>query len=489
MQLKDYFNILWGRKFVIGLVVLITMLVVIVGTYVQPPIFQASTTLRIAVSAGGSLTYYDYAYTTELLNTYVEIANSRPILEELEGLLDTKDVFSVDTGLIPNTELIRITAEGENPKIASTAANKLAEILMSDNTQIYIGGSIRPQEILGEYLAQLQVDLEQTRKEYGRYIVATPAAMEKIEITSQLLQEKQRTYEILLQEYEQARFREEIRSNMVTIIEPAIMPLSPSKPNHILNYILGFIVSLLGGIGLAFVLQNLNPILYKTDEIVSIVDTPLLAKLPRINKKQLDISKHNDTLLPDSFRRVVKSIQLFDHEEARKALLIASIEQRQGKTMVASNLALSLAEHGESVIVVDCDMRSPKLHDLFGLSNETGLKEVLDKTVNITKAIQKSDNEGVSVLTSGSQSENPYKLFIAPEMKEMIESLKKLFDHVILDAPALSASADSIALSQNVDGAILVVRRAHARQKALQDFKNHTSQFSEKLVGLIVNDA
>ncbi|MBI5351484.1 MAG: hypothetical protein HZB50_02470 [Chloroflexi bacterium] len=258
MELKHYINILFRRKWMIILTIAITMAVVVIGTQLQTPIYEASATLRIAASAGGQLIYPNLTYVDRLMNTYVEIATSDPILDELVKRLDISKPPMIKAEIIPNTELIKITVEDTNPKLVAAAANTLADILMAQSNQLYTGGGKTSQEILGEQLVIAQTDLDQTRKEYGKLVIQTPAAPERIEATRQSLQLKQNAFTTLLGQYEQAAYREEIQSSMITVIESANMPNAYSQPRVMLNYSLGLIVGLIGGMGLAFIFENLD---------------------------------------------------------------------------------------------------------------------------------------------------------------------------------------------------------------------------------------
>jgi capsular polysaccharide biosynthesis protein len=137
MELKDYITVLGRRKWVILLTLAVTMAVVSIGTYLTTPVYQATTVLRIAVSSGGPLSYSDYAYADQLMNTYVEMATRRPVVEELMKHLLLNEPPKIKAEILPNTELIQITVEGTNPKLSAKAANTLADILIAQGNQLY----------------------------------------------------------------------------------------------------------------------------------------------------------------------------------------------------------------------------------------------------------------------------------------------------------------------------------------------------------------
>ena len=258
MNLKPYVNIIQRRKWAVILTVIVVLAATALGTINQKPIYTASTTLRVAASVGGSLNNSEYMYNIQLMNTYVKIATSRPVLDQIKTQLGIKTLPDITAEVIPNTELIKITVKSKNPANASIIANTLTDILIAESNKLYVGGGTNLQAVLEKQLAKAESDLEQARKEYEKIIIQTPAATGQIESVRGLLQSNQTTYTTLLGQYIQASLREEIRSSMITVIEPAIPPQTPSQPNIPLNYALGLVIGLMGGLGLAFILENLD---------------------------------------------------------------------------------------------------------------------------------------------------------------------------------------------------------------------------------------
>jgi len=487
MELRNYISLLWRRKWIIITTTIVTIAVVGVGTRYITPVYQASATLRIAVSAGGSLTYSDYMYADRLMNTYVEIATSQPVVEELVKRLGLTEPPILKVEIVPNTELIKITVEDINPDRAALVANTVVDILTGQSSRLYTGGGKILTEVLDEQMAQIKTDVDETRLEYEKLILQTPPAVEKIDATGQLLQLKQSNYATLLAQYEQARFREEIQAGMITVFEKAIVPQAPFRPRLALNIALGVVVGLVGGLGLALIFENLDTTLYTTEEIETTTKLTVLARIPKIHKKQIRILQNQFSPAEEAFRNLATQIQQINCDQLKKVLLVISAEPSQGKSLVVSYLAISLAEFGKNVVAIDCDTRIPRLHSLFQLSNESGLKDVLEQKVKLEKAIQKSSYDGVSVLTSGSPLAHPSQMLGSLQMTRLIGNLSQKFDYVLLDSPALLAVADTSVLAPNVDGFLLVVRRAHARRQAVLEVSNFLMRAQDKFIGLIVN--
>lgn len=491
MDLKLYLGVLWRRKLVLFFTILATTSMVVVNTRMQTPMYRASAILRVASSAGGSLNYSDYVYVTQLMNTYVQIATSRPILDELSAQMDLKELPAITAEIIPNTELVKITVESSNPAIVAKTANVLAEILITDSKEMYSGGGKTSQEILGEQLIKAQAEFDQAREEYAKLIIQTPPATGQIETARQLVQLNQSTYTTLLGQFTQAALREEIRANMITVVEPAVVPEDPFEPRVSLNYALGFLVGLVGGLGLVLVFESLDTCLYKSEDIESVVELPATAKIPKVNRKQINNCQNDFPPLADAFQNLALNLQPSGGETPGRVLLVMSAEPNQGKSMIVHRLTLSLAELGKKVVAIDCDMRMPKLHTLFDVPNTCGLADVLEKKAGLENALQGDASENFKLLSSGTFSSHPPKLLGSPQMVNLLDSFRRKFDYVLLDTPAFLAAADITAVVPNVDGVLLVARREHARREALQSIKKTLAgfRFRDKSVELVINQA
>jgi polysaccharide biosynthesis transport protein len=555
MELNHYFKIIWRRKLIIILTIAVTMVVVSIGTSMITPLYQASTVLRIATSSNGQVSYTDYMYSDRLMNTYIEIVNSRPVLTNLEEKLALTKAPVVKAEILPNTELIKITVEYTNPQIVAKAANTLADILIERSVPQYIGGNKSSQELLSEQLAQakadldqaqqaynvlqaqilpdsqqldlakqslqfaqnqyatlseqyeqaisrgdaktieilakqltrVKTDLDQAQQTYDTLLVKTLPNSQKIDAVKQSLQLKQNLYATLIAQYGQESIRGETQANMMTVVETADVPNQPVRPQVLLNYALGLIAGLIGGLGLAFIFENLDTTLYTVEDVEAIAKLPAMANIPTAAKGQMNISQNGATSFAEAFRNLAISIQMTSHKQTGKALLFMSAEPAQGKSMIVYNLAFSLSEFGEKVVVVDCDLQLPKIHSLFGLANETGLGDILEKKIAINDALQETTFEGVKVLTSGSNPDHSSISLNSAQMVKAIQELKKQFDYILLDTPALLAVADVAAIAQNVDGLIEVVRRMHAKRADVQKASKFLAGFPDKFVGLIVN--
>lgn len=557
MKLNQYIQIIRRRIFIIILTVFVTMIVVAIGTLVVTPIYQASTVLRIAASSSGQFSYTDYTYAPRLMNTFVEIVNSRPVQADIEKRLALSISPIIKAEIIPNTELIKITVEHTDPKIAAQAANILADNLIKQSAQQYPGGNktseellsaqvasaknemdaaqqayytiqaqtlsdtqaleaarqsllvqqniyssismqysqavfqsdIQSNEVLAKQLFKVKNDLDLAQQTYDNLLAKSLPNSQLIDNAKQNLQLKQSIYSSIVSQYDQAMFRRETQANMMTVIEAANIPVLPSSPNMVLNYGLGLIIGLAGGLGLAFIFENLDTTLYTVEEIEKAAGRTSIANIPSANRGHLNISQNRTSPLAEAFRDLAAGVQLINFQQVGKVLLMMSAEPAQGKSMITANLSMALAEFGEKVVIIDCDFRLPRIHQMFNLKNDTGLVDVLENGAALQNAIQKTPFPGIKVLTCGSNTDQPFISLCSSNMSNVIQELKSQFDYVLLDSPALLAVADVLAIAQNVDGLLQVIRQGHSKKGSILKSCKFLSGFPDKYVGLIINQA
>lgn len=494
MDLKYYISILWGNKWIIIITLVSTLIVVTVGTKLITPMYTASSTLRVATASANSVSYTDYQYADRLMNTYTKIATSKPVLDEMVGRLNLKELPDVQVSAIPSTELLQIVVNSPDPKEAQNVANTLGDIILTQSQALYSGGEKSTTEIISGELTTAQTELNQARIDYETLIATSPNDADAIVRANLLVDLKQKTYEFLLNDYETARVQEAVRANIITVIEPAVLPLKPSQPKVLINIILGFMVGLVGGVGLAFLNENLNPRLYTLEQIESISELDVLGKIPLDKSKGIGRlvkrGPHIDgPAFKVSFQKLQTNItQKKANDNLAKTILFTSAVPGEGKSTIVANLALAMGKVGQNVIVMDCDMHLPVQHKIFDLPNKLGLSTLMTQQTRLIDALQKTRYQNTWVLTSGPNVPNAIELLGSPQMKSVIELLAQKFDYILLDTPALLPVGDAIALSNFVDSIVLVTRQFYCKEDDFRETYKQLMNLNTKIMGLIVND-
>ncbi len=506
MSVQDYIVFFRRRFWIIFLTLIVTVSVVTVGTLLITPIYEASAKLHLATAPRGSIDWVDYniTYADRLMNTYRDMATTTPTMDALRSQLGTDDIPKIRVNILANSELIEISAQDENPEMAARAADIVAQELIARGVELSSGRTIR--ESLDERLAQIEIELANARNEYNELLSSDTQDAERLVAINRTIEAKRDLYNTLLTDREQARLRETVELSRLSIIEQATVPSKPVKPNKTLNITLGLLAGLIGGLGLAFLFESFDTRLYSVGRIETLTDMSTLATIPEIAKPEDYMIMNGSSVQGEAFRRLRTKLMLLAQNASLRSIVITSGRSGEGKSTIVASLGLALSHAGLKVVVVDCDLRRPTLHKIFGVSNDIGLRSVLLKGHPILAAIQRSVSAPqLAVLTSETKllpikvsgavndleklSSNEADILDSEQMRTVLDELEKDFDLVLLDTPAYLEVTDAAILTPLVDGVVLVVSRAQTTEEAIQLMRTELQQSGAKLVGTVINRA
>lgn len=493
MELLAYLKILWRRKWLVILPLVMVTLVVFVLTRRMPETYTATVTMRVSTTRAGALDNVDYdiLYTERLISTYVELATSRPVIDELWQTLSLDHLPGIDLEIAFGTELFYISVTDTNPILARVVANTLADILVNRNSNgDTLGGPSAAQQ-LEEQLQILRTEVEQTRAQYVSLLIEQPETPGVIESLQRAIDSRESIYYDLLRQYERLRVIEAVGSSAIVIVEPALTPDEPSGPNTTLFLIAGVGIGAMVGLGLAFVFEVLDTRLMTTNQIVAATELDLLGEVPQISPPQGEVMIAASYPGVDVFRRLGTSLfsPRADEEVSNQTVLVVSAEPGEGKSTIAANLAYSLAQGGRKTLLIDIDMWRPTQHKHFSLSNDKGLSDVLAGEMGWHAAVQETDLEALQVLTSGKSPSLPSVVLSEDNATILLDAWAETFEVVVLDSPALLGVADGGVLAPLVDSVAIVVRRGRTRREPVREALRQLKLTNAPLAGVVVNYA
>ncbi|MDR3587310.1 MAG: CpsD/CapB family tyrosine-protein kinase [Desulfosporosinus sp.] len=191
--------------------------------------------------------------------------------------------------------------------------------------------------------------------------------------------------------------------------------------------------------------------------------------------------------ISEAFRMLRTNVQFANVDSKVKKIMITSSGPGEGKSFTVANLAVSMAQSGKTVIVIDADLRKPVQHKLFGLNNGEGLSVVLAQGQDYRECIQETAVPGVMVLTAGLIPPNPAELVGSRRMKRLIEEVSKQFDIVLIDTPPIIAVTDAAIIAQEVDGVVLVLASGEVNKANAQRAKELLDNVGSKILGVVLN--
>jgi capsular exopolysaccharide synthesis family protein len=502
-ELKTYLQVLWHYKWIIAASAIIASLVALVISLLLTPRYTATATIRVASAPGGATDYTYIASSTPLINTYVEIAKSDTSLNEVEKRLGLQKKPSVQVDVVPETELITIKASDPNPAQARDIANKLADLMVEQSMQLYGGNVPTASEILAGQLQQAKNDLDSAVAEYdtalrGSQPTPTPSASSTplpnldVETLANLVSVRQQIYGDLLQKYEAARTSEQSSANAITITEPAYLPLKPTSPKIPLNAALGLLAGLAMGVILAFLFEGMDGTLRGIEDVQAITTLPILCKVPELkrwwfSKAILGFSRNGHLQPPPAFDQLRTRLILFAAKPKSVTFLITSPEPGAGKSTIAANLAVSLAQGGNRVVLVDMDFRRPRQHSIFNIISGEGLSNFMRGEIQLEVILQTTTHPDLRVITAGSSPEGLFEWLTPDNIRSLLETLGLVFDYVLIDAPALLSVAEPMILASQADAVILVVARRKTERMNLRITLQQLTEINANVVGIVVN--
>jgi len=276
----------------------------------------------------------------------------------------------------------------------------------------------------------------------------------------------------------------------LSVVTPAIAPVAPSSPNTRLYLALGLLVGAALGLGIAVLRTTLDTRVRGENDLRRLSQAPVLGGIAfdsDATKKSLLTQVHPQSPRAESFRQIRTNLQFAHVGHESKAVLITSSLPGEGKTTTATNLAIALAQAGQSVVLVDADLRRPRVDDYLGLERNAGLTTALVGSADVNDLLQPWGDDNLFVLTSGQIPPNPSELLGSEAMKQLIVGLESAFDAVIIDAPPLLPVTDAAVLAQQVGGVVLVLGSSKVKLPELQKSLNALEMVEADLLGVVLN--
>ena len=296
-------------------------------------------------------------------------------------------------------------------------------------------------------------------------------------------------------------------ANEVSIETYSRLPKSPVGPARLRNIIVALLLSLMGGVGLAFLLDFLDDTVKSVEDVDRYIHLPALALIPSGGDKRLTgirsgppvqgqsdttaLAMINDVRSPiaESYRHLRTSLLLSSAGKPPKTILITSSQPAEGKTTTGINTAFMLAQTGAEVLMMDCDLRRPRLHAQFGLPNTKGLTTWLSGERDLKSLIQQCDKApNLHVLTSGPVPPNPAELLGSEEMRKLLGMLGEQYAHIIIDSPPAISFTDASILSTMVDGVIIVVHGGRSSRAVVRRTKQQLLDVGAHIFGVVLNN-
>ena len=357
---------------------------------------------------------------------------------------------------------------------------------------------------------ELRKSFEQQR---GETLTQNEAAI-NYRIIQQEIQTNKTLLENLLQRSKENDVIMASKPNNISVVDYAITPEGPIGPNRTRTVFVALFLALGLGVGFALLLEYLDDTVHSTEEVERLLHLPALAVIPAalgngkrrllagpgaLQKRNGSPSDNPELLmnadgrspLAESYRHLRTSVLLSTAGRAPRSLLVTSSLPGEGKTTTAVNTAVSLSQTGASVVIIDADMRRPRLRSIFGLSDRAGLSSILSSELSeaeVLAMISQAPVTGLHVLTAGPIPPNPAELLGSEQMRRLMVILQSKFSHVVVDSPPVTSFTDGVLISSMVDGVLLVVHGGKSSRHVVKRSRQLLQDVGAKIFGVVLNN-
>jgi capsular exopolysaccharide synthesis family protein len=479
--------------------VLASTLIAAIFSYVtilrQPTIYQARTTLMIGTTINDpNPSNNEFVLGQQLASAYADLANREIVRNATMNALNMDQLPDYFARAIPNTQFIEIAVTDINPERAQTVANALATQLVLLSPTGPQPEDLGRQEFINQQLNNLEVQIKETEDEIEKLQeeLSTLISAQQINDTQDQIFALQSKLNSMQDQYGNLLANTQRGAiNTLTIIESASPTSSPIGPPK------GFTVLLAAAIGFAlaaceaYLLEFLDDSVKSADDVERLFSAPVIGHIfeQGDGKKEENRLYDADDLhhpIAEAFRALRTNIEISQVDRPLKTILVTSADIGDGKTSVAANLALSIAQTEKEVILLDVDLRRPNVHQFFELANNQGLVDLISGRAAIGDVLQFKKDRKVALLTSGDTPPNPTELLSSKRMDELLPKLEAAADVVIIDGPPFIV-ADAMVMAAKVDGVLLVVRPGHTRRSLALGALEQIKLSGAKVVGVVLN--
>lgn len=472
MDLRSYAKAFWRWR----VLFLVVALLVPGGAYAlakrEANVYRAKTTLLVGPSVVDTSLFSNFTdssssdTTPQTLATLAGLIKTTGVAQEAAKHLSPRPANPrsllglISTAANTDTNFIVITASGPTPSAAADVANAFGQAVVARRTQA-------ARATLDSAIRQIQSQL---------------AALSPADTTGrrQLSQQLQRFRALKAAQGQNAK-----------IIESAVPPSTPVSPRPMRTTLLGLILGILLAGAAVVVAESLDRRIRAPGELEELSGLPLLAVIP---KSAFEVSPGDRGRAGDAFATLRATLTYFNVERELTSLIVTSPGIGDGKTTVAANLAIAMTEAGKHVILVDADLRRPRVGELFGVAGPSGLGGVLSGTEELDTALHapavgNPAGGRLEVLPAGSLPPNPAELLGSERMRLLIDRLKVRADIVIIDTPPVLVVSDAIPLLENASGVVLVARLNGTRREPLSRLKSTVTDAHGMPLGVVATNA
>lgn len=455
-----------------------------------PPVYQARTTLLIGRAIQDpNPSSNEFSLSYQLANEYANMAKREPVQNAVKDTLGLAELPKYEA--TPRGIFLEIAVIHTDPKFAQVVANIIAETLINLSPVNTAQTSGEDPLFVQNQLTELQASIEKTRQEINTkqaLLLSLESALEiaKTEAEINALEAKLSSLqEIFATLYASTR---EAAFNTLSVFDLASEPKLPIGPKQVLIVLLAALSGLVFSVAAAYLIEFLDDTIKNTDEISRLINVPvigMIAEMPGF--KPTFAADQPRSPIADAFRSLRTNLEFSAVDRSIKKLVISSAEASDGKSTIAMNLAIVMAQSEKKVILMDADLRSPSIHRYLGIPENPGLSDIFLDRVKIKDAlVEWNGPPKFQIIPAGATPPNSAELLGSRKMDQILDELAGMVDIIVMDGPP-GFVVDALVLSAKADAVLLVVNIGETRRGPIKAVTEQFQRIGASVVGVVLN--
>jgi capsular exopolysaccharide synthesis family protein len=547
-HISRYLEVIRRRRLLLAVCVAIGALVALLAYFRTPRAYRATTVLqierRVASPVKVEEVFDSFWDAQSFLPTQIQLLTSRGLAERVarrlsgaqspaavsessaakQGQADD-DVAARAQALmggltvnpIASTRMVSISYTDASPLMAARVANEYADAYMAWGIEGRAASTGKATSFLETQVKALKADIENGEERLRALEARSGAEGVNYLATKGEVDSRRALLGDLLKRQAEIELTSGLSGESnVTIVDRALVPGSPFRPSLVRNLPIGIALGLVIGFLAMFLAEHLDRSINTPEDVDRVLRQSVLGVIPNLiegrnrygyygygrrdRRNPANASEHGAREIPvelvcvrhprlaiSEAYRSLRTTMMLSTANSLKTVLVTSAVAGEGKTVTASNLSAVLAQLGHSVLLIDADLRKPRQHELFGVSNRVGLVSALTRQAEVGEVIQQSSVNGLSLIPSGPIPPQPSELLASDRMRDLLAQVRGLFDFVVIDSPPVLPVTDAAILSAEVDGVLLCVGAGQAVREDAQLCIERLSMVEARILGVVLN--
>ncbi len=474
MTIRDYARVVVRRKWIVIIAVVASVVGALIMSLAQDPIYEAEAQMLVEPRLGAAVFQQDPTLNVQNLEraiqTEIQVLEGQRVRERVQEDLGLDALpANVRASPVGSTDVVSARVRSKDPRTAQVLADAYVQAYASTRREQAIDSLQLAETELSNKVDELQAQIDDADPAQRQALVTQQAAFKE--------------------RLDQLQIDAALTTGGTSVVKSADVPATPVEPRPLRTVVLAAFVGLLLGLAAAFLVDYLDDSIRTADDLQALTDAPVLAVVPvepPPDNRPIALSEPHEFAV-EIYRGLRTNVQFLGLDRALRVIQVTSSLPGEGKTTTATNLAVVLAQAGSRTLLVDADLRKPRIHEVFAAAPSPGLTELL--LGEDVRMVVHDVGDGLHIVTAGAVPPNPSEMLSTPRVAATVADLAADYDYVILDSAPLLPVADSVALARVVDGVLVVTQANRVSARDVRGAFERLERVGARPIGVVLNRA